>query len=85
LATTAGFVPLTPDAPDYWHLSAAGWTEVASRVWPEGSYTVRSFGNALSAVAAMLGLAAEELTKDELDAVDDRYPVLVGLACRKPK
>jgi hypothetical protein len=84
LGTSAGFVPLTPDASDYWHLSAAGWSEVASRVWPRGSYEVRSYGNALSAVAAMMGLAVEELTDEELDVHDDRYPVLVTLACRKP-
>ena len=34
-------------------------------------------------VAAMLGLAAEELLPAELDAEDPHYPVLVTAACRK--
>jgi hypothetical protein len=84
LATAAGFVPLTPDDPDYWHLSAAGWEEVAARVWPGCDIEVESHGNCLAGVAAMLGLAWEELSRAELDVTDARYPVLVTLTCRKP-
>ena len=84
LATTAGFVPLTPDYGDYWHLSAAGWRELARRAWPEGSYDVESHGNCLVASAAMMGLAWEELSEAELEDTDPRYPVLVTLVCRKP-
>jgi methyltransferase family protein len=84
LATTAAFVPLAPDCPDYWHLSAAGWQEIAGRAWPGCHVEIESHGNCLAAVAAMLGLAWEELTRAELDVSDPRYPVLVTLACRKP-
>ena len=37
----------------------------------------------LAAVAALLGVAVEELTPAELDYEDRRYPVLVTLFCRK--
>jgi hypothetical protein len=84
LASTAGFVPLTPDAPDYWHLSAAGWQEIAARALAGALFRVESHGNCLAAVAAMLGLAHEELRPAELDASDPRYPVLVTLYCEKP-
>jgi SAM-dependent methyltransferase len=84
LASTAAFVPLTPDYPDYWHLSAAGWEEITRRVWPACEVSIRSHGNCLAAVAAMLGLALEELTAPELDAADPRYPVLITIRCRKP-
>ena len=84
LATTSGFVPLTPEYPDYWHHSAAGWEEIARRVWPGCDVRTRSYGNCLAAVAAMLGLALEELKSSELDVYDARYPVLVSLVCRKP-
>lgn len=83
LASTAGFMPLTPDYPDYWHLSADGWTEIASRVWAGHEVRVESHGNCLAAVAGMLGLAMEEITPAELDVRDPRYPVLVTLFCRK--
>jgi hypothetical protein len=84
LATTASFVPLNPDSPDYWRMSADGWREVAARVWTGCEVDVQAHGNCLAAVAAMLGLAAEELTIEELDAPDALYPVLVTLRCRKP-
>jgi len=82
LASTGTFVPLIPDAADYWHLSAQGWREVVGRVWQGHDVQVEQHGNCLSAVAAMLGLANEELTREELDAQDPRYPVLVTVACR---
>ncbi len=84
LASTAGFVPLTPDYPDYWHLSAAGWLEITRRVWTGCEIQVESQGNCLAAIAAMLGLALEELTPSELDVMDPRYPVLITVVCRKP-
>ena len=83
LASTAAFVPLAPDCPDYWHLSASGWAEITQRVWAGCEVTVESHGNCLAAVAAMLGLALEELTSGELDVTDPRYPVLISLICRK--
>ena len=77
-------MPLTGDGPDYWHLSAEGWQEIARRAWPGCDVEVRAHGNCLVAVAAMLGLALEELSTRELDEHDRRFPVLVSLRCRKP-
>jgi hypothetical protein len=84
LATTATFVPLASDAPDYWRLSVEGWREIVARAWPGCPVRVEGHGNCLAAVAAMLGLAAEELTPAELDALDPQYPVLITLRCDKP-
>lgn len=84
LASSAGLLPLTSDVPDYWRLSAAGWRELAGRVWPGCEVQVESHGNCLVAVAAMLGLTVEELTPAELDVRDPRYPVLIVVRCRKP-
>jgi SAM-dependent methyltransferase len=82
LATVPGFVPLTPDMPDYWHASADGWRTIADRVWPDCDTLVETHGNCLAAAAAMYGVAVEELTATELDASDPRYPVLVTIECR---
>ena len=83
LATTAAFVPLTPDDPDYWHLSADGWREVVARVWTGLDVEVEAHGNCLAAVAAMMQLAVEELSDSELEKHDPRYPVLVTIKCVK--
>jgi methyltransferase family protein len=82
LATTASMGPVV-DADDFWRMTAAGWREVAADVWSGHDHEVEGHGNCLAAVAAMLGLAQEELTEAELEYQDDRYPVLVTLRCRK--
>jgi hypothetical protein len=45
---------------------------------------VTSYGNCLSATAAVMGLACEEITPAELDVADPRFPVVVGIRCLKP-
>ena len=83
LASTAALVPLTGDMPDYWHLSADGWRELTRRAWADATVQVEAHGNCLAAVAAMLGLAHEELDPAELDVYDARFPVLVTLFGRR--
>jgi SAM-dependent methyltransferase len=83
LASAAGIVPLTGDAPDYWRLSPAGWREKLPALWPGADINVTGHGNCLAATAAQMGLAAEELSPAELDADDPRFPVLTTILCRK--
>jgi hypothetical protein len=83
LASAAGFVPLIPDGPDYWRLSADGWREVTARCWPGSEIAVEGHGNCLAAAAALYGIAVEELSPRELDAHDPRYPVLITIRCKK--
>ncbi len=87
LASGSTLVPFAPDArdgEDRWHLSAVGWQAVAKAAWPSCEPEIESHGNCIAAVAAMLGLAQEELSAEELDVNDPRYPVLVTIALRKP-
>jgi hypothetical protein len=83
LASAAGLLPLTGDTADYWRLSPDGWREKTAAVWPNADVEITGHGNCLTAVAAQLGLALEELSNDELDAHDPRYPVLTTILCRK--
>ena len=83
LASASVFVPLVPVAPDYWRMSLAGWTEVLDRVWRDAEVGIDGHGNCLAAMAAMLGLASEELSEEELDVVDPRYPVLITVRARR--
>jgi len=84
LASTGTFVPLTGTGDDYWRLSAEGWRELAARTWPGCDVSIEGHGNCLAAVAAMLGLAWEELDAKELEYHDPKFPVLVTFYCRKP-
>jgi len=83
LASACGFVPLIPDGPDYWHLSAEGWREIASQALAGHQVDIEAHGNCLAALAAVMGIAVEELTTAELDHHDWRYPVSVTMFCRK--
>lgn len=83
LASAAALLPLTGDAPDYWRMSPDGWREKLAAVWPDADISVAGHGNCLTAVAAQLGLALEELSERELDACDPRFPVLITISCRK--
>lgn len=86
LCTMSAFVPLEPPGDhDYWHLPAPGWVELAKRTSPSAQYAATSYGNPLSALAAIMGLASEELTAAELDVVDARFPVMVGLEVKAPR
>ena len=83
LASTPTVLPLIPDGDDMWRMSPAGWRRTLSRAWPGCDVEVEGHGNCLSAIAAMHGLALEELDEDELSAHDPRYPVLVTIKARK--
>ena len=82
LASAAGLLPLTGDVADYWRFSPDGWRERLTAAWPGCDITVEGHGNCLAAIAAQLGLALEELSAAELDAVDPRFPVLTTILCR---
>ncbi len=84
LASVAMLLPLIPDGDDFWHFSPVGWRQTLERAWPGCDLVVEGHGNCLASVAAMYGLALEELDEDELLANDPRYPVLVTIRCRKP-
>jgi methyltransferase family protein len=82
LASMAGLLPLTGDAPDYWRLSPDGWREKLAAAWPDAAVEVQGHGNCLAAVASQLGLAMEELSRGELDVFDPRFPVLTTVLGR---
>lgn len=83
LASAAALLPLIPDGDDYWRMTPAGWRRTLAQAWAGHDVAVDGHGNCLTASAAMYGLALEELTEDELNASDARYPVLVTIRCRK--
>ena len=48
-----------------------------------GEVSTASYGNVLSAMAFLTGLASEELTREELDRGDADYEVTIGLRAVK--
>ena len=48
------------------------------------SFTIKTYGNVLSAITFLHGLSKEELHQEELDYVDQDYEVLVTVRAEKP-
>jgi SAM-dependent methyltransferase len=68
---------------DFWRYTPAACRALFSERFKEAAVAVETYGNALSAVAFLMGMAAEELTPDELDAADPYHPVLIAICAVK--
>ncbi len=62
---------------DYWRFTSASAQKSFSEVFPPEDLQVSARGNVLSAIAFLEGLAAEELTRQELDHLDPDFEVIV--------
>lgn len=68
---------------DYWRFTPASCARLFGEIFGADQVTITAYGNVLSAVAFLEGMAYEELTKTELDVVDERYPVLMAIRAVK--
>jgi SAM-dependent methyltransferase len=62
---------------DHWRFLPAGVEALLRDLAPDAHVTVRGYGNLVTTIAALHGLAAEELTARELGRHDPGFPVLV--------
>jgi SAM-dependent methyltransferase len=69
---------------DYWRFTEASVRRLFSEAFPLASFEMTGFGNVLSSVAFLYGLAPTELTEPELDVVDPYFPVVYGIRALKP-
>lgn len=67
---------------EYWHLTQQSARSLFDENF-EGTCEVEGFGNVLSAVASLHGLASSELTAAELDCRDRDYDVIVAVRAVK--
>ena len=68
---------------DYWRFTLASCARLFGEVFGAEQITISAYGNVLSAVAFLEGMACEELSKRELDVMDERYPVLLTIRAVK--
>jgi hypothetical protein len=68
---------------DYWRVTHRGARRLFENSFPQASIETVAYGNVLTAIASLTGLAAEELTSHELDFSDPDYQVLIGLVAIK--
>jgi SAM-dependent methyltransferase len=68
---------------EYWRLTPAACSRLFGDVFAGGDVGVKAHGNVLTAVAFLVGMAAEELTRSELDHNDPFFPLLVTIRATK--
>lgn len=68
---------------DYWRFTPASCSRLFGEIFGPDQVTVYPYGNILTAVAFLEGMACEELSKRELDANDERFPVLLAIRAVK--
>lgn len=87
LATASGMAQLSLDNFDqwgeYWRFTSLSARLLFEEVFSVGNVTVQPYGNVLSAISFLEGLAAEDLKRLELDARDRRYEVLIAIRAVK--
>jgi hypothetical protein len=69
----------------YWNFTTLSARRLFEEVFSEANVRVEAYGNVLAATAFLQGLAAEELTRQELDYHDPNYEVLVTVRAVKPQ
>ncbi len=70
---------------DYWRFTSLSIKSLFREVCRDEDIEVRAHGNVLTAVSFLHGLAAEELTSEELDFEDPDYEVSINLKLVKLK
>lgn len=88
LMTSAGISKIArqlgeDDWGEYWHLTKQSAKALFDETFPGADVEVDSYGNVLSAISFLHGLAAEELDKEKLDYKDNKYEVLVVVCAIK--
>jgi SAM-dependent methyltransferase len=68
---------------DYWRFTTLSARRLFEEAFSPVDVTVDAYGNVLTAIAFLHGLAAEELKSSELDLRDRNYEVLIGVRARK--
>lgn len=62
---------------DYWRFTSASIQNLLGEAFGSQNVEVTAHGNVLAAVCFLHGLAAEDLTPEELDVFDRDYPLLI--------
>jgi SAM-dependent methyltransferase len=85
LATVPGMTRLDPRAtyPDFWRFTPDSCARLFGDVFGPSAVTVEGYGNVLSSIAFLEGIAQEELSAAELGLNDSQFPLVVTVRAVK--
>ena len=64
---------------EYWRFTSLCLQKLFEKEFPKGHVEVKAYGNPLTAVAFLHGLAVEDLRRKDLDYFDPDYEVSIAL------
>jgi SAM-dependent methyltransferase len=86
LATLPSVSRIDPDSRiDCWRYTPDSCSLLFAEAFGRENTMVRSYGNVLACVAFLMGMAAEELSRKELETNDEAFPLIVGVRAVKTK
>lgn len=68
---------------DYWRFTPASGATLFETIFGPAQVSVRSYGNVLTAIAFLTGMAHEELSRHELETHDAHFPIIIGVRAVK--
>src|SRR5262249_3927870 len=84
LVTVPSVCRIDPDSiGDYWRYTAASCACLFAESFGLENTAVISYGNVLTCIAFLAGMACEELSQQELVKTDDAFPLIIGVRARK--
>lgn len=70
---------------DYWRFTTLSAGMLIAEAFPMSNVMVQAYGNVLSAISLLHGLASEELDQKALNSLDPDYEVLIAIRAVKPE
>ena len=70
---------------DYWRFTTASCLALFGDIFRPENVTVQAYGNVLTAITFLAGMASEELSQRELAINDEHFPILITIRAEKHK
>lgn len=83
LVTAPCMCRYSPHPEDFWRLTDRSLTRLITDSTDCDDFDVEVHGNLLASMAFLMGMASQELTREELDIRDIRFPIVVAARLRK--
>ncbi len=69
---------------EYWRMTPKAARELALRSgFAQEDIEVVSYGNVKTAICFLMGICQEQLSNEDLDYCDEKYPIIVAMRCKK--
>lgn len=75
---------ITDEEPDCWRFTSLSIRKLFEEVFAPGDIRIKAYGNVLTAISFLHGLAAQELERSELEFFDPEYEISITIRALKP-